>query len=273
MKRALSLAAAAVLASLAPAAGPLKDELKVDASNAGVLRTRFASYGYFPARSIVQEAGGGYRFVLPAGVAGVGQTGVYSSFTLSGDCEVWFTFELLKLQPPREGYGSGVGLAFDVGEEVGRGSIQRVDKPAKESVYVLQTSPGTGPAKVRLKDEYRSVATTARSGRIGLRRVNKDLIFLASDDPAAPPKEVGQLPFTDGTVRAVRFFADTGGSPTAVDVRVRDIQARAEQITGGVPRREAVRSRWWWALALVPVAGAGLLLWRWRAHRRAALSV
>ncbi len=259
----LATAAALFLSPAAGAAGERKDELKIDPSSPGLLRTGFATYGYLPPQSIVLEKES-YRFRLPAGVARVGQTGVYSYFLLSGDCEVSITFELINLQPPREGYGSGVGLAFDAGEEVGRASIQRVDKNSKESGYVLQTSPGRGD---KVKEEYRFVPTPAWRGRIGMRRVKKELVFLASDDLSAPLKEVGTLPFTDGTVRSVRFFADPGGSPTALDVRVGQIQVRAEEITGGVPRKEAARSLWLLLWVLGPVVVAGLLFWRWRAYR------
>ncbi len=260
--------AAAILALLAPAlgtAGEMKDELKLDAAHPNVLRTSFATYGYQPQRSVVFEKGG-YRFWLPAGVAGVGQTGVYSYFSLSGDCEVTLGFELLNLPSPREGYGSGLGLAFDAGDDIGRATLQRVEKLKNESGYILQISPGK---KSPLKEEYLLVPSAATRGRMGLRREKKELVFLASDDLKAPLVQIGSLAFTDQTIRAVRFFADPGGSPTAVDARVGEIEIRAEQITGGVPRSESGHPLLWlWTL--VPVAGAGLAFWGWRRQRRRA---
>jgi len=268
MKRLPRLATAAVLFALVPppaTAGEMKDELKVDAAHPAVLRTRFATYGYHPELSIFTESGG-IRFRLPAGVAGVGQTGVYSQFSLSGDCEVVLNYELIHVQEPRDGYGSGLGLAFDAGDEGGRALVQRVHKPKEESGYVLQTGPA-GPGS-KVEETYQFVASKAQKGRIGLRRVKKELIFLASDDPLAPPEEIGRRPFSDGTVRAVRLFADAGGAPTALHVRVLDVEMRAEEITGGVPRKEAKGWGWWWLLALAPAAGAGLLVWGWRVWRR-----
>ena len=239
----------------------MKDGLKIDPSNLNILRTSFASYGYLPQRSVIPERGG-YHFRLPA-VAGVGQTGVYSFFTLSGDCEVTLGFELLNLPSPREGYGSGVGLAFDAGDDIGWALLERAEKPKSESGYILQIIPGKNS---KLQEEYRRKPTIAKRGRLGLRRVKKELIFLASDDLATPAEVIGRLPFTDGTIRAVRFFADPGGAATAVDAHVGQIEIRAEQITGGVPRSEAG----WplvWLWALIPAAGLGLVVWGWRRRR------
>jgi hypothetical protein len=75
--------------------------------------------------------------------------------------------------------------------------------------------------------------------------------------------EIERLPFTTGNIRAVRVYADPGGSPTAVDVQVSEMQARAEQIAAGVPRRpEPPRMTWvWWVVA--GVAGVVLLGWLW----------
>jgi hypothetical protein len=264
MRRPL-LAAAAFLAVLAPAtAGEMKDEVRVEGSTTSVLRTQFGGYpdGH---RDFLYPEPGAVRFWFPAKAGGVPQTGCYSYFTLSGDCEASFTYEILNLPTPKEGYGCGVGLALDAGDEVGRGSIQRVNKNAQESGFVLQTVLGSG---AKAKEEYRFLSSSARQGRIGLRRVGKELVFLTADDPASPLEEVDRLPFTDRTIRAVRFFADSGGSPTALDVRVKEIRVQAEEITGGVPKTEETMSRWWWVAGAA--AGVVLLFGGWRFWRRRA---
>jgi len=257
--------AAALLALAAPVrAGEMKQEVKLGPSNPGALRSLFGAYGYRPGQSLLPESSG-LRLRLPGRVAGVGQTGVYSYFGLSGDAEASCSYGLLNVEVPAKGYGSGVGLAFDAGERVGRGSIQRVHKSAKESGYVLQTTPGAAGGS--MKEEYRFVASAAKAGRMGLRREKKELVFLAADGPGKPLEEIGRLPFTDRTIRAVRFFADPGESPTAVDVRVGDVLVRAEEIAGGVPRRER-RSVKWWVWGALAVPALGMLLLGWRAYRR-----
>jgi hypothetical protein len=262
------LRAAAVLA-LAPAlaaAGEMKDALTIDWSHQRTVQTRFAVYGSRTKQCVFLEKDG-FRLALPAGAEALPQTGVYSTFTLAGDCQVTLTYELLALTPPAKGYGAGLGLAFDAGDDVGRGSIQRVFKPGEGGGYVLQTALPTGK---EMHEEYRFVPTKARQGRIGLRREGKELVFLAAGNPTGELEELDRLPFTERTIQAVRLFADSGGSPTAVDGRLRQLDLRAEEVTGGVPKAEVHTSPWWWLLLAVPVGCAALLIWAWRVRQQGA---
>jgi hypothetical protein len=173
---------------------------------------------------------------------------------------------LLTVQTPKTGYGSGLGLALDLEEEGNWGSIQRVHKLPDGNGYILQTK--LTAANGQMHEEYHFEPREARWGRIGLRREKKELVFLAADNTAEPLVEIKRLPFTDRTIRVVRFFADPGGSPTALDVRVRDVSVRAEEITGGVPERDRQGSSWWWLWGLPVVGGVGF--WYWRVRRRSA---
>ena len=200
----------------------------------------------------------GLRFRLPEGVRDIPQTGLYSLFALAGDCEATLTYELLNVPPPRTGYGSGVGLAFDIEGGGGRGAIQRVFRITEGSGCVVQTTPGESHAG--MKDVDRFVPAASRGGRMGLRRVQNELIFLSADAPADPLREIDRLPFTDRTIRAVRVFADAGGSPTAVDVRLRQIDIRAEEIADGVPQREPRQWSWAWLWVSCPGRRRGFVL-------------
>src|SRR5262249_32231296 len=154
---------------------------------------------------------------------------------LTGDCEVTAAYELVSAPAPQKGYGCGVGLALDAGEQVGRGSVQRLNKGGTEgSGYAVQTELAAADPK----EVYRFLPGKGKRGRLGLRRVGKELVFLTADAPDAELEEVDRLPFTDRTIRAVRLFADDGGSATAVDVRLKDIAIRAEEISGGLPQKE-----------------------------------
>lgn len=243
----------------------MPDELLIGPSHRGVLRTRFATYGYWPRKTILLGPAG-LRFRLPGRAASVAQTGLYSLFALSGDCEAALTYQLLNVPPPRRGYGSGVGLAFDLGEGDGRGAIQRLFRKTEGSGCVVQTTPGELAGEIKEMDRF--VPTASRRGRIGLRRLKNELIFLSADNPASPLREIARLPFTERTVRTVRVFVDPGGSPTSVDVRVSQIAIRAEEIASGVPQPEQKGWNWGWLWAVVPLAGGALMFWVWRAYRR-----
>jgi hypothetical protein len=266
MKTSIRLKVLAVfLLSLLPAvgrAGPMRAELKLAQPKGKSLRNLFEVYGYQPRRTINADAMG-LRFWLPAGIKNATQTGIYSHFALAGDCEVVFTYEILKLQDPEGGYGSGIGLAFDVVADGGRAMIQRVHKKGDGSGYLL--SSGLKPRGKELEEEYKFVASTVQYGRMGMRRIKKELVFLAADTPGGELQEIGRMPFTDRTLSAIRLFADPGGSPTAIDVRVGQIDVRAEEITGGVPVVGPKKPTKWWLWLVVPVAGLGLYgVWWWR---------
>jgi hypothetical protein len=243
-------------------AGEMKAEMKLDAARVQRLRSLFAVYGQRRPEAIYRE-NDGLRFWLSAASAETAQTGVYSYFALAGDCEVTASYELLDLPPPKSGYGVGVGLAFDAGGDSARGSIQRVHKVSAGSGYVVSTGrKGSGG---KMHEEQRFVASAARQGRIGLRRLKGELVFLAADAPGGALQEIARLPFTDRTIRVVRLFADPGGAASALDARLRQIEIRAEEITGGVPKVQPRSWRSWWAAAFVP---AGVLLgWLWRRRR------
>jgi len=244
-------------------AGEMKQSVKIDASNWRVQRNMFGTYGYRPQQSVLTEAGG-FRFWLPAGMDGVTQTGVYSYFVFAGDFEVTCSYEFLNVQSPKTGRGNGVGLAVDVGDEGGRAVLQRLETPFDGSGYSLFSWLGEGGE--RTAGQYHFVPTSSKGGRMGLRRLSKDLIFLAPDTPGEPLHEIGRHTFTKETIRTVQFFADPGGSPMAVHARLRDIEVQAEEITGGVPQRDAA-ANWWWLWLLFPASSAVLLVWRWRANR------
>jgi hypothetical protein len=270
MKPQLPLAALTALVALAAAAGSaaeMKDMLSVEASKPAAYRTKFGSYGYYAQRHVFTDQGG-LHFRLPGGVPDVVQTGIYSYFELTGDCEVTLAYELLDIVPPRSGYGSGLGLALDLGEGVGRGSIQRVVRSGEGHGYVLQTSPAAPGGE--MTEVNRFVLATAKRGRMCLRRAGKELVFLTGDGPDAELGEADRVPFPAGTIQAVRVYADPGGSQTAVDIRVRELQVRADQIAAAAPPRQ--ESTAWGKVAAVlgVVAGAGLLGWRWRVSRRRA---
>jgi hypothetical protein len=253
----------AVLVALAPSsslAGEMNAALKIDLSNAQSLPTKFERYGS-PNRDAIGAESDGLRIWLPERVEGLGQTGLYSYFALAGDCEVIIAYELLNVKPPQTGYGCGVGLAFDLASGGGRGDIQRVIRVGKESGFALHSD-----VAAKKKDADAFLPSTATRGRIGLRRVKKELIFLAADE-ADDLREIKRLPFTDATIRTVRLFADQGGSPTTVDVLIRHVEIRADEIAGGVAKHDVRTSAWWWLLTLIPLGG-GLLLWQSRKRRQ-----
>ena len=105
-----------------------------------------------------------------------------------------------------------------------------------------------------------------------IKREKKDLLCLVADTPDGEFRELRRIPFTDAGIRKVRVFADTGGSTAPMDARISNIRIQAEEITGGLPKRERGTSWAWWHTTLLlcvlfGALGAAILIYRRVAHR------
>jgi hypothetical protein len=270
LQSAVLATALCVLVSAQGTAGDMKMEVKIDGSNPRLLQNKFGAYGYRQQQVLFPETDG-MRFYLPA-TEGTAQAGVYSLFALAGDCEVVLNYELLKVPPPTKGYGSGLGIAFDIGEGArgGRGDLQRVLRTGnKDNNGVKLHSHVSEKGKPKLEQPDVFAQNDSKKGVLCLRRAGKELIGLTADGESDPLQEIGRLPFTDETIRAVRLFADPGGSPTVVDVRLRRIEMRAEQVTGGVAEKDVLVSYWWLVALVVILSASAAVMWLlWREYRK-----
>jgi hypothetical protein len=257
----------ASLATLSPArAGDGKAELDSSA-NARLFDSHFGRYGYFPQRSIT-SGGGGVRFSLPAQTKGVSQTGLSSRFSLAGDFEVSATYEVIALPPPQGRSGVSVGLAADTDGRGGNVSLVRGYWPDRGSGYALIR--GRASADGPLQYELSFFASQSKKARLVLRREKAEAVALVAEVSGKPPHELGRVPFTEDTVRKLRLYADPGGSPTVLDARLGNLVVSAEEITAGIPRKEAQDWRGWWVAGAVVFVVAGLSLFAVRRNRQKA---
>jgi hypothetical protein len=236
------------------------------AADGRLLDSHFARYGYQPTRTIVHEAQG-IRIYLPALTQSVEQTGLYSYFAVAGDFDVAANYEVLGMPKPQSGYGVSCGIAVDTKGPGGMVAITRGETVGKGSTYVV-----TRGKQEAGETKYDSTfyPTTAKTGRLILRREKADVICLAADGPQAEPRELIRLPFVPDTIRQVRLFGDLGGSHTSLDARLTQIQIRAVEIAGGVPKYEPPRPwgwGWWAGLGSVGVVAVGLMGFRFRSGR------
>ena len=235
-----------------------QDEVKIDRKHMRELKAKFWIYGSNPRQLVVQE-GANLHIKIPAGLPNVSQAGVYSKFVLAGNCEASCTFQLINFPIVRTGYGSMVGMAFDGPVERSWGGIERVFIPKSGNCFVFMTVlPDTDGT---MKQQIKIVSTKSISGKIGLKREKNDLIFLAAESPTADLIELHRFPFTDETIRSVRFFGDPGGSPTSLEVRLTDMTISAEEITGGIPKRELNAFPWHWPAIGAATLLGGFLVW------------
>jgi hypothetical protein len=223
-------------------AGEMTMELDT-AANIRLFDTHFARYGHATSKSITREAKG-VRITLPA-KKDVAQTGLYSYVVLAGDFEVAVNYEWLAVTSPNGGYGVSCGIAIDTGNPGIMVSLARANLPGKGQGDGYAVTVGTTPANGPTKYETTHFPFTAKNGRLMMRREQAELVCLVTESAKVPLRALCRLPFTEDTVHQVRVYADGGGSPTAVDVRLSQIQMRAEEITGGYPVRDQPRAIPW----------------------------
>ncbi len=244
----------------------LKDVLDF-AARPRLLDTHLTRFGPSSARTVVKDSGGA-RIRLTGDKKSVGQTGMYSYFSLAGDFEVSVTYNLVQLQSPQGGYGASVGVVLDAEGTVGAVTLARGYHPTDGQGYWLSRSV---PANGETKYSRQFFPSTSKHGRLALHRKGNTVMGMVADLPSEPLRELTTTPFTAGTVRQFRLYADNGGSPTVVDGRLTNLFVKAEEITGGIPEMESAGG--WWrtavgVIAAVGVALGGLVWFRRRKHKK-----
>jgi hypothetical protein len=237
----LAVAIAVCLGICAVARAQEEEKIKTEldaAANPRLLDTLFSRYGFEPLKTI-QRKNQWVQIRLPGEVEGEkpDQTGLYSYFALAGD----FTFEVQyfwgQIPVPQGGYGMSCGIALDTNGPAGMLQLARnfSDKKKGSGYVVVQGKPDeTG------KMDYKAVGvfkTTAKNGKLALKREKGEIVCLASEDKGAL-KELCRVEFTEGTVRQIRLYADPGGSPTAMNAWIGHVKIHAQEITGGFPKME-----------------------------------
>ena len=232
-------------------AGEMKAEMDC-AADYKLLDTQFARYGHTPLKTILRD-GPRVRIRLPALKNGVGQTGIYSYFVLAGDFEVLATYELIGFVTPAKGYGTTCGIGVDTEGPGGSVSLARGQQVKEKPGYIVTRGlPGEGG---ETKYETTHFPGQAKFGRLILRREKNELICLVGEGKKEP-EEIQRIPFTLSTIKKVRIFADSGGSPEALDARLGNIKIRADEITGSIPKSDMPGGIGWLVVAGLFVVAA-----------------
>ena len=239
-----------VLASAATAKAGDKMKQEIDASkNVRLLDIQFARYP-IPTR-VVSRDGYGIRFVVPAGIKKMPQAGVYSFFAMAGDFEVTAGYQVFNLPGPKDGYGVSVGIAVDTEGPGGTVSLARGQLVGMNTGYII-----TRPKQNDKDTDFEHFSSSAKAGKLILRREKGEVICSVMEGPKDTLRELKRVKFTEAPIRKVRLFADTGGSPTALDARLWGVRIMAAEISGAIPYQEEGGGLWLW-LAVVGLALAG----------------
>ena len=235
-----------------------------------VYGSHFSRYGKTPAK-VIRYENQFIRFVFPAGgkLTEADPHGLYSYFSLAGDFEVSAEFEIRTLTAPETGYGVSIGIALETTTPFGNVQITRGfmgDKPPVAGYIFTQAIPHESDTKY----EVTMFPSTAKRGRMALKREKDELIFLAADKPADSLSELGRIKFTKEKITKMRFVADRGGDNNTFDNSIGSLKVRADEITGGLPKEELAEGPNWFRIACYVglLGGIGFFIQRWRRRKR-----
>lgn len=262
-----------LLGLLAATAPPARgQELRHDFRNTEVLPPVLQLFGR-DARKLATLEPEGLRIRLPAErenlAAGVG---VAPSFPLTGDFEITIAYELLAVEPPTAGRGSGVTIYVEVGAPMqAAATLARVSHPKKGEGYIVWRALRDGQGKINDPVQF-FAAEDVRSGRLRLSRVGATLRYLVAEGDSDAFRALSQAEFLAGETLPPRFAANSGNSPTAVDIRLRELQIHAASAPDSVPTPERPRLGRILGLAIglaiLIAAGCGIWLWQSRRAKR-----
>jgi hypothetical protein len=228
-----------------------------------VFDTHFARFGYEPLKSMRRD-GDWLHFQLPAEVDK--ETGLYSYVGLAGDFEMEVSYSWNILPEPKPGRNISCGIAAEGVRSTGEVRLSRSfgTAPAKSGYAVRKRLP-VDRKSIDKTEFYYAVSRFVPDGRLMLRRVKDEMICLASNNKGEL-QELDRFPFTPGTIRILRIYANPGASPTTgLDLRLGNFRLRAGEITGGFPVRERRGAFPWWLVSgtsFLAVAAGGWLIAR-----------
>jgi RNA polymerase sigma factor (sigma-70 family) len=171
----------------------------------------------------------GLRISLPLGDEVDYQgTGVTTPLLAGGDFEITVNFEILREPVPKDaGPETRVALVvfLDGPRTIGRNSglVSRRVSPQGPQFRAWQAWKGE-------KTNSRPSDTQALTGRLRLKRTGSLLSSSAAEGFDGEFTLLGQLPFGKEDVREIRLMASPGGPKASFEVRVTDLEIRAESL-------------------------------------------
>ncbi|MFH1922487.1 MAG: DUF1583 domain-containing protein [Planctomycetota bacterium] len=208
----------------------------------------------------------GLRLFIPD-ASEVGYCAASARIVVKGDFEITVGFTILDLPKPKAGFGAGLLLSVEDSQGE-RAAVQRLHR--EKEGHVFASYRGVLGEDGSYQHHARLQPTAATSGWFRLRRVGTTIQFQVADADADHFTNIHEAEFTEDDVAKLRLAAQTGGSPTGVDVVWTYLDVRAEELEGGF--QESGGPKTWRFVAVVSLTvillgGAGAAFWIWTARR------
>jgi Protein of unknown function (DUF1583) C domain len=253
-------------------AGEGPGEFRHDFRGGQLPQVVFRFVGRQPAQHIKVVAEG-LRIALPAAQQSFPPTGISPKFTVAGDFEITVRYQILKLDKPESGYGSGVSIfvqTLSEGKEAA--TLGFFIRRSGDLVYAANHHSGQGTKRHHVQSVPAS--ETARSGRLRLTRSGTALRYAVAQGNGEEFTQLREVALGSEPLARLRIAADPGGAKSALEVVLNELVIRADSLTS--ESEQLARSSSWafWAIGggLLVTAGACLLFFWWR-RRQAATAV
>jgi serine protease Do len=167
-------------------------------------------------------------------------TGLYTLFSVRGDFEVTLSFEVLKADRPKTGYGVGPVLY----------AANHRDSHESEAVSLARRLLPDGKAvfvsdhlrrQAKWAHKIKSLPPAATAGRLRLERQGAVVRFRVSEGNNPKFVTVAEVEFGRADIHLVQVGGSTGRSESGLDLRLLELTVRAEALPGlsGLGRKPA----------------------------------
>ena len=148
---------------------------------------------------------------------------------LRGDFQVTARYTILNLQQPEGGHGTGVGISVqETGGE--RAALERKIGMPNRHAFLGVRGERQEKGGYRYRVQSHDTSSEALSGWMRLVRMGSRIRYQIAGPHTERFVQIHEADFPSGEVIKVLFKAQTGGSPTAVDVVWSYYDVQAEQI-------------------------------------------
>lgn len=210
----------------------------------------------------------GLRLQLPAERPNSLPVGLISRSGLHGDFEITVSFEIIRVDRPKEGRGAGLSIWM----------TQRTPEQDAATIAWLCTTEGErafiancASTKATGERDYQGAPprpTKTTFGKLRFRRENGQLSYEVAEGASSQFQQLYQIEWSNADIDQIRIAADSGSSPTVVDVRLKEIVIRADEL--GAARVVATpQSRWqlWLGTGTLVCLLIVIGIWSWRRHQ------
>ncbi|MBC8356647.1 MAG: DUF1583 domain-containing protein [Planctomycetes bacterium] len=194
---------------------------------------------------------------------------------LHGDFEITLDYELVSMTKPRKGLGAGVKIWCQIGagnEEPERITLGHLRGAKHDNAFTTIRAQPNGDGKN--PHDLKWFDATGKSGKLRLARTGAKLQYQVAEGDSESFRQLREIDVTDRDVFALRFVASRHGATSALSVKLRNADIRANYLLAPGETRVVKRETGWMvvcALLLMVIGGGAGAGWVFREPLRKAL--